>query len=211
MGRGWSTTTSRRLATAPTGRSYGRSAIRDRETTEGTADVVASQLVSPALRAWAAPNPFTASTSIDFVLREARPVEVDLYDATGRRVRAVDAGTLAAGEHRIDLPGSGLPAGVYLYRVQAGSERESGRLVHRAPSARQAPQEAPPFEPSRSRRRPGRRLHLRRQRQTCTYLTSTRRRAPSSKISWCQRADRPEHCGPGLRSAHDARPLPRAK
>jgi len=82
--------------------------------------------------AWRAnPNPFRGSTELAFTL--ARPAEVglEIFDASGRRVRALAAGLLDPGFHRVAWDGRddrGLPcgSGLYLCRVAASDEAAVG-------------------------------------------------------------------------------------
>ena len=73
------------------------------------------------------PNPLTASTAITFQLAEPTNVSLDIYDASGRIVRSLVQGQLAAGPQRVEWDatrssGEKVPSGVYYYRIQAGSE-----------------------------------------------------------------------------------------
>jgi hypothetical protein len=82
----------------------------------------------------AAPNPFGGVTAFSFTLAQAAPVELDVVDVTGRRVRRVFASRLEPGEQRVtwdgrDDRGARLPAGVYLGRVRAGSATAVVRLL----------------------------------------------------------------------------------
>ncbi|MGD8394771.1 MAG: YCF48-related protein [Candidatus Eiseniibacteriota bacterium] len=83
----------------------------------------------------AAPNPFSAWTSIEYELPRAARVEASIVDVTGRCRRSVDLGTQMAGAHRLrwdgrGADGTGLPAGVYLVRLRATGP--GGRLVERS-------------------------------------------------------------------------------
>lgn len=81
------------------------------------------------------PNPFIDAAGIRFRLAQPGPVSLEIVDASGRSVRRLLAGEeRAAGEHSVhwqgDGPGAGpVPAGVYYYRLLAGGETRSGRLV----------------------------------------------------------------------------------
>ena len=74
------------------------------------------------------PNPFNASTTIAFDVARTAPVHLVVYDALGRRVRALYRGEmLLAGHYRTAWNGrddEGRPAasGVYLYRLTAGAD-----------------------------------------------------------------------------------------
>ncbi len=75
------------------------------------------------------PNPFNPSTEIRFDLPEASPVTLVVYDVTGREVARLVEGALAAGTHQVTFDASGLPSGVYLYRITAGSFTRTNRMV----------------------------------------------------------------------------------
>ena len=81
----------------------------------------------------AAPNPFNPSTWIAFELGAAASVRLEVFDILGRRVRMLDAGPRGAGEHRLlfDASASGieLASGIYVYRLRAGGESATGRLL----------------------------------------------------------------------------------
>lgn len=63
------------------------------------------------------PNPFTHHTTLTFTLPEAGPVQLELFDVTGRRVAVLADGFHPAGRHRLDLPAGTLPGGLYLCRL----------------------------------------------------------------------------------------------
>lgn len=75
------------------------------------------------------PNPFRTSTTMHFTLGEAGPVDVAVYDLSGRRVRELVARPLEAGEQRVtwdgrDDAGARVGAGIYFVRLRtAGGER----------------------------------------------------------------------------------------
>ena len=75
------------------------------------------------------PNPFNPVTTIAFDLPEAVPVRLVVYDVTGRAVAHLVEGPLAAGAHRVHFDATGLPSGVYLYRLTAGRLTETRRMV----------------------------------------------------------------------------------
>ncbi len=80
------------------------------------------------------PNPFRQTTRLVFDLPLPARVTVEIMDVTGRRVLTVPSVYLAAGwEHRIELSGTTLSSGLYLYRLIAvspeGSSTHVGRFV----------------------------------------------------------------------------------
>ncbi|TKJ42457.1 hypothetical protein CEE37_01885 [candidate division LCP-89 bacterium B3_LCP] len=82
------------------------------------------------------PNPFNPTTTINFELPVASLVELDVFDISGSRVGvACPFGGLAPtriytpGTHQITFDGSGLPSGIYIYRLQAGEFSAIGKMV----------------------------------------------------------------------------------
>jgi flagellar hook assembly protein FlgD len=74
------------------------------------------------------------NAKIAFRMSTPGDVTLDLFDATGRRVRNLVSGTLTAGAHEVewdgrDDGGSDLPQGVYFYRLRMGGVEESSRIV----------------------------------------------------------------------------------
>ena len=80
------------------------------------------------------PKPFSGRTTIRFDLPVATSVELDVFDAQGRRVRSLASGRFPAGFHHVDWDqrdqaGRPLGAGVYLYRIRAGEFRDQKNMV----------------------------------------------------------------------------------
>jgi len=71
------------------------------------------------------PNPFGPMTTIVFDVPREAPVDIVIYDALGREVRALERGVVPAGRHMItwdgrDLHGNDVGAGLYFCRMKAG-------------------------------------------------------------------------------------------
>ena len=73
------------------------------------------------------PNPFNPSTAIEYALPQAAEVRLSVVDLMGREVVVLVNGTKQAGNHEVQFDASGLPSGMYLYRLET-PERV---LVHR--------------------------------------------------------------------------------
>jgi hypothetical protein len=92
---------------------------------------------APAIaRLLAAPNPFADATTFSFDLARPATVELSVYDATGRIIRRLPAGTLAAGARRLawdgrDDDGRAVSSGVYFLRADAPGERSATARVVR--------------------------------------------------------------------------------
>ena len=81
------------------------------------------------------PNPFNAGTLIPLVIGgEAVPASLVVYDALGRQVRRLVAGTLPAGAHALvwdgrDDRGQGVGSGPYLVELRLGQWRQTRKLL----------------------------------------------------------------------------------
>jgi hypothetical protein len=80
------------------------------------------------------PNPARGTTTIAFALASPGEVALEVFDAAGRKVATPYEGPAEAGDNEVtwalaDDAGRPLPAGVYVYRLRAGSETLSRRLV----------------------------------------------------------------------------------
>jgi hypothetical protein len=78
-----------------------------------------------------APNPFSNRVAIHFTLPQASPVQVHVFAADGRLVKTLEDGaSLNAGPHTLTWElDRGTPAGMYFYRVMAGNQQTTGKLV----------------------------------------------------------------------------------
>lgn len=80
------------------------------------------------------PNPFGAETAIGFSVPGAEHVRLQIYDVSGRRVAGLLDRRVDSGRHVIrwdgrNQGGAAVAPGVYFYRVEAGSYRETRRMV----------------------------------------------------------------------------------
>ena len=75
------------------------------------------------------PNPFNPSTVIRYALPEAVSVSIQVFDLLGRRVAVLVDGRQEAGHHAVRFEAEGLPAGVYLYAIEAGAFRTTRQMV----------------------------------------------------------------------------------
>ena len=80
------------------------------------------------------PNPFTASTEIEYTLPERASIALRVYDVRGRVVATLDQGSRANGPHRAVWDGttsSGrpTPTGIYFYRLESGTSVLTRKLV----------------------------------------------------------------------------------
>lgn len=72
------------------------------------------------------PNPFNPATTISFALPNQARVFVQVFDLSGREVARLLDEVKPAGQHEVVFDASGIPSGVYFYRLQAMA---SGRRI----------------------------------------------------------------------------------
>ena len=75
------------------------------------------------------PNPFNPLTSIEFRLSEPGVVSLRVFDLLGRETVVLVNGELRPGTHRVAWDATGLPAGLYLCRLQSGEMSETMKML----------------------------------------------------------------------------------
>ncbi|MCK9332837.1 MAG: carboxypeptidase regulatory-like domain-containing protein, partial [Candidatus Cloacimonetes bacterium] len=80
------------------------------------------------------PNPFNPETTISYDLKEAAPVQLDIFNLKGQLVRTLVNENQAAGRYRIvfdakDFRGNRLSSGVYFYRMRTGSYINTRKML----------------------------------------------------------------------------------
>ncbi len=75
------------------------------------------------------PNPFNATTTINYSLPFSSDVRLTLFDISGREVFHQTSLTQTSGEHRLTIDGQQFVAGMYFLRIQAGHFSATKKLV----------------------------------------------------------------------------------
>ncbi|HEX7880591.1 MAG TPA: S8 family serine peptidase, partial [Candidatus Eisenbacteria bacterium] len=80
------------------------------------------------------PNPFAATTLIEYALPGAMPVSVRVFDLAGRLVRTLVNGMQPAGAGSVswdglDESGNGVPNGAYFYRIESAAGSLSKKMI----------------------------------------------------------------------------------
>ncbi|MFZ0388830.1 MAG: T9SS type A sorting domain-containing protein [Calditrichia bacterium] len=75
------------------------------------------------------PNPFNPSTTISFSIPATSPVRLDVFNLAGQKVAALLNTRLSPGEYQIPFNGAELSSGIYTCILQAGSYRESRKMI----------------------------------------------------------------------------------
>jgi len=79
-------------------------------------------------------NPVHLPTTFRYHLAESRRVSLKIFDLQGRLVRSLDEGSQPSGTHSVmwdgrDMNGNRVSSGVFFYRLEAGSFRQSRRMI----------------------------------------------------------------------------------
>ena len=93
-----------------------------------------AEVIVPETTLFATPNPFTDQTSIHYRFGVTGPARLEIFDATGARVRRIDVDALPAGDGSIVWDGhndGGAPvaSGTYFYRLEAVGSTGSGKVL----------------------------------------------------------------------------------
>jgi hypothetical protein len=75
------------------------------------------------------PNPFDATTRIDYTLNEATQVSFEVVDITGKVVLTRNEGFKSAGEYSITLDANQFSSGMYFYTLQAGDFKTTKKMT----------------------------------------------------------------------------------
>ena len=90
------------------------------------------------------PNPFNPSTTIPFIVgalaapqtgvAKSQPVELEIYNPLGQKLRTLVADLLAVGRHEVEWDGRDdggieVASGLYIYRLRIGSFVQTRRLL----------------------------------------------------------------------------------
>jgi hypothetical protein len=75
------------------------------------------------------PNPFNPSTVISYAIPQASNVKIEVFNATGEKVATLVDGFKSEGNYEVKFDANGLPSGLYLYRISAGSFVTTKKMV----------------------------------------------------------------------------------
>ena len=75
------------------------------------------------------PNPFNPSTIINYALPEKGNVELIVYDVLGNEIVTLVNEEKSAGTYDVEFNATGLPSGIYFYKLQAGNFVETKKMI----------------------------------------------------------------------------------
>ncbi|HEY6914282.1 MAG TPA: T9SS type A sorting domain-containing protein [Paludibacter sp.] len=75
------------------------------------------------------PNPFSATSTIQFQTDSAEPVSLEVFDQTGRKISTLINNALLSGKQTVNFNGSSLSAGVYFYKLRIGNYSTTRKMI----------------------------------------------------------------------------------
>jgi hypothetical protein len=75
------------------------------------------------------PNPFNPSTSIQYAISSRQFVSLNVYDVLGNEIATLVNEELPSGNYEVEFDGTGLPSGIYFYKLKAGGYVETKKMV----------------------------------------------------------------------------------
>ena len=75
------------------------------------------------------PNPFSTSTSIEYTLKNPGKVVLAVFNHLGQQIETLVNHPQQKGKHQVTWNAEGQPAGIYFYRLQAGEQQATGKMV----------------------------------------------------------------------------------
>jgi hypothetical protein len=75
------------------------------------------------------PNPFNPSTKISFIIKNTENVRISILNTLGEEISVLVNELKEAGYHSVEFDASGLPSGVYFYRIQAGNFIDTKKML----------------------------------------------------------------------------------
>ncbi len=75
------------------------------------------------------PNPFNPTSTIKYQIPELDFVTLKVYDVLGNEIATLVNEEKPAGTYEVEYKGSGLPSGIYFYRLQANTFVETKKMV----------------------------------------------------------------------------------
>lgn len=99
------------------------------EITTGVEDELNNEIPAEYSLAQNYPNPFNPSTTIKFAIPQASKVQLNVYNILGEQVAQLVNEVKNAGSYSVNWSGSNLASGVYIYRLQAGLNVFTNRMI----------------------------------------------------------------------------------
>jgi predicted GH43/DUF377 family glycosyl hydrolase len=76
------------------------------------------------------PNPFNPTTNIQFTVPKTTELKINVYTVLGQKVLTVTEGKYKPGSYKVKVNTSGLPSGIYLYRIESNVFTSTKKMVY---------------------------------------------------------------------------------
>ena len=75
------------------------------------------------------PNPFNPSTKIEYSLKKAADVTLEVYNVVGQKVAVLVSERKPAGQHEVNFDASSLSSGLYFYTLKSGNVNLTRKMM----------------------------------------------------------------------------------
>jgi len=75
------------------------------------------------------PNPFNASTVIDYTLFHESTIDLSVFNMLGQRITVLKSGAAQPGKYAVSWSAENLPSGTYFVRLNAGNVSETRKVM----------------------------------------------------------------------------------
>ena len=75
------------------------------------------------------PNPFSEKTTIKFCVAFKTKVRLEVFDSESKMIKKLLDEEKEAGTYEIEFSASGLPEGIYFYKLQAGDYLSTKKML----------------------------------------------------------------------------------
>jgi len=75
------------------------------------------------------PNPFTATTTIEYSLDQESPVSLKIFNISGQLVKTIDNNLQSTGKHKVTVDLSNMNTGIYIYVIKTKNSTAAKRMI----------------------------------------------------------------------------------
>lgn len=75
------------------------------------------------------PNPFNPTTTIEYSIIEKAEIVINVFNLNGEIIKTLYGGMKEAGNYKVKFDASGLPSGVYFYKIISGKNSISRKMI----------------------------------------------------------------------------------
>jgi photosystem II stability/assembly factor-like uncharacterized protein len=75
------------------------------------------------------PNPFNPVTKISFSIPKSEIIKLSVYDINGRLIQTLFSGQIDAGSYELNFDATGLPSGLYFYKLESESFSGTKKMI----------------------------------------------------------------------------------